>query len=146
MILDAKRVLPIWTNAFVQGRVAGMNMAGKKAPFTKLLPMNSIAFCGVPIISMGFTEAPKEKGYKVIEKNNLKKRVHKRLILKDNVIVGGCFVTNIDRAGIITGLIKDRIDVSDYLGSLLEDDFSFAYLSKELRKQRLESLNRALVI
>jgi NAD(P)H-nitrite reductase large subunit len=145
MILDAKRVLPIWTNAFVQGKVAGINMAGRKLSFKKLLPMNSITFCDIPIISMGLTEPLDGKGYKVLERNDLRNKVHKRLILKDNVIVGGCFVTNIDRTGIFTGLIKDKVDVSDYIGYLLEDDFSFVCLKKELRKKRMESVNRSLI-
>ncbi len=145
MVLGKKRVLPIWTNAYVQGKVAGINMAGKKLAFTKLLPMNSITFCDVPIISMGFTEAPNKEEYKVIEKNDIKNNIHKRIILKDNVLVGCCFVTNIDRAGIITGLMKDSIDVSDYIGALLDDDFSFAHFTKEFRAERLKTVNKAIV-
>jgi NAD(P)H-nitrite reductase large subunit len=144
MILDAKRVLPIWTNAFVQGRIAGTNMAGQKLPFTKLLPMNSITFCDVPIISMGLTEPHEEKGVKVLEQNDLKNSVHKRLIIKDNVIVGGCFVTDIDRTGIFTGLMKEKVDVSDYIGVLLDDDFSLAYLKKALRSKIFRTVNKAL--
>lgn len=144
MIIDARRVLPIWTNAYVQGKVAGINMAGEKLSFKKLLPMNSITFCDTPIVSMGLTEPLEGKGYKVIEKNDLKNNIHKRLILKDNVIVGGCFVTSIDRTGIFTGLIKDKVDVSDYIGELLDDDFCFINLSPKLRQQRLETVNRSL--
>lgn len=146
MVLGAKRVLPIWTNAYIQGKVAGMNMAGEKLSYDKLLPMNSITFCDVPIISMGLTEAPEGSGYKVIEKNDLRNNVHKRFILKDNIIVGGCFVTSVDRAGIFTGLIKNKIDVSDYIGDLLNDDFNFIYLKKELRERMMNTMNRSLIL
>lgn len=145
MIIDAKRVLPIWTNAFVQGKVAGINMAGRKLNHKKLLPMNSITFCDVPIISMGLTEPLSDKSCKVIEKNDLKSNIHKRLILKGNHIVGGCFVTAIDRSGIITGLMKNSVDVSDYTSILLEDDFSFAHLKKALRAKLLKEVNRSLI-
>ena len=145
MIIDAKRVLPIWTNAYVQGKVAGINMAGQKLDHKKLLPMNSITFCDVPIISMGLTEPLEGKSYKMLEKNDLKNSVHKRLILKNDKIVGGCFVTDIDRTGIFTGLIKEKIDVGDYTKELLDDDFSFANLKKALRSRLLRETNKSLI-
>lgn len=145
MVIDAKRVLPIWTNAFVQGKIAGMNMAGGKISYKQLLPMNSITFSDVPIVSMGLTEAPDNKDYRVIEYDDLENNIHKRLILKGNVIVGGCFVTNIDRTGIFSGLIKNKIDVSEYLDVLLDDDFSFVCLKKELREILMKNVNKSLI-
>ena len=40
----------------------------------------------------------------------------------------------IDRAGIYTGLIKDRVDISSFRENLLKDDFGLLSLPKEYRK------------
>ena len=45
----------IWPCAFEQGRVAGLNMAGKKVKYDGSFRMNSLDFYGLPVISMGIT-------------------------------------------------------------------------------------------
>jgi NADPH-dependent 2,4-dienoyl-CoA reductase/sulfur reductase-like enzyme len=46
---NQKRVMPILPNASIQGRIAGMNMAGKDVPYPGGLAFNSIPLCGMNI-------------------------------------------------------------------------------------------------
>jgi len=61
-------------------------------------------------------------------------------MLQDDLIVGAVFVNGIDRAGIICGLIRDRINVKNFKQSLLDDNFGYISLPRKLRRERLETL------
>jgi NAD(P)H-nitrite reductase large subunit len=128
------RVVPIWPNAVKQGKIAGYNMAGNQKEYEGSLPMNSVELCGIPTISVGVTDPPDEKGYEKIEFLNAKRSIYKKVILQEEVIVGAIFVGDINRAGIYTGLIKNRVQVSDFKEHLLQDNFGLIYLPKEYRK------------
>jgi NAD(P)H-nitrite reductase large subunit len=55
-------------------------------------------------------------------------------VLHHNVLVGAIFVGDIDRAGIYTGLIRDRVDVRAFKEHLLSGSFGLISLPRDLRK------------
>ena len=55
-------------------------------------------------------------------------------MLKGDRVVGAIFVGQIDRAGIVTGLIRERINVSPFKDLLLTDEFGLISLPAEYRK------------
>jgi NAD(P)H-nitrite reductase large subunit len=57
------------------------------------------------------------------------------VILRDGRVAGALFVGEVDRAGIFTGLIRSKLDVSGFQSSLLEQDFGLLSLPVEYRKQ-----------
>jgi NAD(P)H-nitrite reductase large subunit len=61
-------------------------------------------------------------------------RVYKKLVLRGDRIVGAIFIGDIERAGIYTGLIRRRMDVSDYRDVLLSEEFGLLSLPAEYRK------------
>ena len=73
-----QRILAILPNAYFQGRSAGISMAGGSEPFDKAMPMNSIGFFDLHIITAGSYIGDKDvvideyKNYKVLfTKDNL---------------------------------------------------------------------------
>ncbi|MBN2097880.1 MAG: FAD-dependent oxidoreductase, partial [Candidatus Omnitrophica bacterium] len=133
-VLGANRVLAIWPVALRQGKLAGYNMSqGKKQQYLGGLAMNAVELCALPTISVGLTNL-QEKNCQSVEVFDKAKSIYKKLVLKDNKIVGAILVGNIERAGIYTGLIKDKVDVSAFQDALLEKDFGLVYLPKEYRK------------
>ena len=130
---QSSRVIAIWTEAFRQGRIAGYNMAGSSKGYNGSLAMNSVELCGVPTVSVGETD-PADDGAEIIEKFDTKKRIYKKVILRDDIINGFIFINDIDRAGIYTGLIRDRINVRDFKTHLLKEDFGVISLPQEYRK------------
>ncbi len=124
-------VIAIWPVAARQGSVAGFNMAGKKAEYDGMFPMNSVTILGVPSISFGLTN-PKAGAYQVLLSNEGGK--YKKIVLKDGIIVGVVLVNAIERAGIFGLLIKQKLDVSALKKQLLFDDFGFLVLPKDFRK------------
>ena len=54
---------------------------------------------------------------------------------KEGVLVGMTFLGDIERAGILFYLMKNKVNVSAFKQALLADDFSLAALPVELRRE-----------
>ncbi len=134
MLIDACRPIAIWPNAYRQGYIAGCNMAGVARRYDGSFPMNSIEVCGVPTISVGLTDPPAGEGYEILDKYERDALVYKKLVLHHNILVGAIFIGDIDRAGIYTGLIRDRVDVRAFKEHLLSGSFGLISLPRDLRK------------
>jgi hypothetical protein len=59
--------------------------------------------------------------------------------MKDNFIVGMISVGNIEKSGIIFGLMRDRVNVEGFKQSLLADNFGLAFFPRALWQERLET-------
>jgi NAD(P)H-nitrite reductase large subunit len=123
-------------NAARQGRVAGANMAGADQTFEGSLAMNAVEIAGVATISVGLTtpSAGGGDGLEVLEDFDAKSGQYRKVVLKQNRVVGSVFVGAIDRAGILTGLIRTGTDVTSFRDRLLSPDFGLVWLPKEYRK------------
>jgi len=128
-----KRTIPIFPNAYRQGLIAGCNMAGGRRTYAGGLAMNSVEVLGLPTISVGVTD-PDGEGCEVLSDLDEEGPVYKKVVLKGGRVVGAIFVGDVDRAGIITGLIRERVDVSEFRDVLLTDDFGLISLPREYRK------------
>ncbi len=115
----------IWPCAFEQGRVAGLNMAGKKVKYDGSFRMNSLDFYGLPVISMGITRIDGNAFQQVERKTE---NTYRKLVLRDGCIVGAILVGQVQKAGILTALLKKRVNVSDYLPFLMSNRINFADL------------------
>lgn len=133
LISGEKRCIPILPTASRQGYIAGCNMAGRKRTYEGGMAMNAVDICGLPTISLGLT-VPDGDGYEVLSTSDEEAGVYKKLVLKGDRIVGAIFIGSIERAGIITGLIRDRISVGGFKDMLLTDEFGLISLPTEYRK------------
>jgi NAD(P)H-nitrite reductase large subunit len=131
------RLSPIWPNAYIGGRTAGYNMAGIATEYPGGTAMNALNYFGIDITSAGIATVPSSDGYEVISKQE--SNTYQKVILKDNIIVGMIFVTNIEKSGIIFGLMRDRVNVESFKQSLLADDFGLAFLPRSTWQGWLEA-------
>jgi NAD(P)H-nitrite reductase large subunit len=139
-ILKSYRTIPVWPNAYLQGKIAGYQMAGsEKFRYEGSFMMNSIEVAHIPTISIGLTNPPSSDGYQVIKKFDRLSNDYRKVILKGDVIVGAIFTGHIDRAGIITGLLRDGTKVKGFKKELMSDQFGFISFPKALRKERLSN-------
>lgn len=136
IIYKEQRVLPILPNAYLQGENAGRNMAGETSVFKGGFAMNSIGFFGLPMITAGIIK-PEDTGYEVLVKSLPEKASYKKIVFKDNKVVGFICLNQVDRAGIITSLISEEIPVDSFKDALLQDNFGYIDLPEQLRKGRL---------
>jgi len=134
-IMDQNRLLPLWPLAVLEGQVAGYNMAGKTTAYMGGTNMSSLKYFGIPIVSIGLANSKEEPALEVLIKEDAEQNVYKKLVLKNNVIVGLTLVNSIERAGILFYLMKNAINVKKFKQKLLEDDFSWATLPTGLQRK-----------
>lgn len=105
---DTSRVLALLPNAYKQGYAAGVNMAGGDKLYDDAMPMNAIGFFGLHVITAGSYD-----GEEVVSGEG---NVYKKLVIKDNKLVGYIMIGDILRAGIYTRLIREQtpLDEVDY--------------------------------
>jgi NAD(P)H-nitrite reductase large subunit len=140
LVMGENRLLPLWPVAYRQGAVAGANMAGQPEEYTGFFAMNSIELFGLPLISMGRLEAPPGSDYEVLAREDA--RGYRKIILKDGIIEGAIFLHDIDRAGIVTGLMREKLPVKGFKDDLLAEGLGLLALPHEWRKEKLSSPNR----
>ncbi len=129
------RLTPIWPNAYIGGRTAGFNMAGRPTEYPGGMAMNSMKYFGLNVVSAGIV-VPPDDGYEVITSN--KNGAYRKVVLKDGVAVGLIFAGDIEQSGIIRGLMQNQINVNEFKQSLVADDFGLAFLPGELWRPELE--------
>jgi len=134
-VYGENRVTPVWPNAYTGGRVAGLNMAGRKAEYGGGTAMNALKYFGVNIVSAGMVTAP-DDSYEVISRRG--DGIYKKVIIKDGRILGMVFAGDIEKAGIIYNLMKDKVKVGTFKEALVADDFGLASLPEKIWRARLE--------
>lgn len=138
---ESPRVNALWPNAIEQGRIAGQNMVEEKFTYSGSLGMNSVSFYGLPVISAGVTRPP--EGMEVLTRIDKEKRIYKKIVLKEGILKGYILVGEIDRAGILTGFIKEKQEVKDFKEALLDEEISLLVLPSEVRKEKVREGVRA---
>ena len=99
------RVLALLPNAYFQGNVAGVNMAGGEVEQTDAIPMNAIGFFGSHILSAGVYEG------ECI--SHIQGDIYKKLFVKDKKLVGFILINDFLRAGIYTALVREKTPLAD---------------------------------
>lgn len=113
----------LWTNAEEMGRTAGKNMSGAGLKYRGFLAvMNSTEVLGVPVISIGLIE-PEGKGYEVVTEDSIDS--YRKLVFKDDLLVGAIFIGEVIRPGIYTNLIRNRIPAGRLKEEAIRGDLSF---------------------
>jgi nitrite reductase (NADH) large subunit len=120
----------IWPCAFEQGRIAGLNMAGKEARYVGSFRMNSLDIYGLPVISMGLTRGNRD-GLQEFERKT--KGSYRKLVLQDGRIVGAILVGQVQKAGFLSTLLRKRVDVSEHVAFLMSDRLNVADLLPFMR-------------
>jgi NAD(P)H-nitrite reductase large subunit len=129
----------IWPMAVEQGRIAGLSMAGQKAEYAGSVRMNSIGnFIGFPAMSVGVTRADEcsytEEECYFQEITRRTENTYKKLVLKNECIVGAIFVGQTQKTGLVSTLLRRQINVSDYIPTLMANNLNFVELLPLLRR------------
>ena len=113
---------PIWPVAVKEGIIAGNNMCGKERRMTDFFASKStMNFLGIPTLSLGIN-TPEDDSYQVeIEEKNGN---YKKMILKDGKIYGALLQGDLSYAGVLTQLIRRKIDISRVKKPVFQIDYS----------------------
>jgi NAD(P)H-nitrite reductase large subunit len=134
-ITGDNRVIPIWPGAYIGGRTAGFNMSGVSAEYPGSTIMNSLNYFGLDITTAGQFEPVDDATAETI--SDCSDGAYRKIILTGNRITGMVFINQIEKAGIIYGLMKDKVDVTDFKEELLSEQFGLLHLPHDLRQERI---------
>ncbi len=125
-----QKILALLPNAFLQGEIAGQNMAGKETYYLNAMPMNAIGFFGLHIITAGSYE-----GEAYTETDGAEN--YKKLVTADNELKGFILMGDVKRAGIYTYMIKWHMPIDECDFELLKTKPQLVAFSREYRNEKL---------
>lgn len=128
---NTDRILALLPNAFMQGEVAGKNMAGEETLYLNAIPMNAIGFYGLHIITAGSYDGDED----ITE--DADKEIYKKLVFKDGLLKGFILMGDVARAGIYTSMIKEQIPLTEVDLDLLRDKPQMMMFGKARREEKL---------
>ncbi len=123
------RVIAILPNAYMQGRCAGINMAGGSEIYDSAIPMNAIGFFGLHALTAGSCS-----GEMYEERTDTSIR---RLFIRDGMLMGFMMLGKIDGAGIYNAMIRSRTPLDSVNFEILKKGASLAAFSREYRRNKL---------
>jgi len=122
------KVLAILPNAVLQGYTAGQNMAGENVTFEKGIPMNSIGFFGLHIMTAGTYEG---EVYEEKTEDSLK-----RIFTKDDLLKGFMLIGLEERAGILTSMIREKTPLSSVNFEIMKKVATTAAFPADIRRKK----------
>src|SRR3990172_10892086 len=102
----AERVTPIWPNAYIGGRVAGFNMAGRETGHAGGTGMNALSYFGLAIVSAGLQEPGDGPEFETLVSSDAE-AAYRKVVLREGRVAGLTFVSDIEKSGIVFGLMRD---------------------------------------
>jgi NADPH-dependent 2,4-dienoyl-CoA reductase/sulfur reductase-like enzyme len=113
----------IWPNAIEQGRIAGLNMIGKHTEYDGAEVVNVLDIFDTPVVTMGRTSQDIGKCDVI---SRFTPQTSKKILLKNNKIIGLQYVGTIRNVGTFYSLMKKGTDASSIKERLLDDNFIIA--------------------
>ena len=130
--VDIARKIPwvnaIWPEAVNQGRLAGMNMAGRPVACKGSLGRNVIRIFDLDVMSCGVFDPPENSDHQVISDINHRKSIYRKLVFRDDILVGMVMVNGIDLGGLLVSLIQSEIPLRMSKETLLNPNFNYKQL------------------
>ena len=127
------RVYGIIPPAIEQAKVAGLNMLREGSETYKgTVPSNALKVAGVTLTSIGLAQPP-ERGYDEIKSIDATKGIYKKIVIKDNRVVGTILLGERKQVGPLRRLISEKINVSNFKDQILREDFDIRSVLKSHR-------------
>lgn len=133
---------PNWINAYRQGWIAGNNLSGKTIDYEGSIAINSIEYGGLPFISMGNVN-PVGKEYEIFTHQSFTENAikngrsitYRKMVFRDNHLVGAIFVGDIRCTGFAFELIKNKTDISKIKNKIATESRGFFTFFFDTKKE-----------
>ena len=130
--IDIARKTPwvnaIWPEAVAQGRIAGMNMAGRRTAYKGSLSRNVIRIFGMDVMTAGLITPPDPEGYDIRNVRDPKAKIYRKLVFRGDRLVGMVMVNRIEQGGVLMSLIQSETPIRLPREVLLKPGFNFRQL------------------
>lgn len=120
---------PIWPTAVKEGLIAANNMCNKDIYMEDFFgSKNTMNFCGVATMSLGNVIKPDDTYEEAVE---IKGKDYKKIIHKNGTIYGAIVQGDLSYVGVLTQLIKDKINIDRVKKPIFQIDYSDFFNEKE---------------
>ncbi|MFW6129037.1 MAG: NAD(P)/FAD-dependent oxidoreductase [Candidatus Aminicenantaceae bacterium] len=113
--------------SFAQAQTAAYNILGQNKKYEGTIMSNTLKVMGISLTSIGLVN-PEEKTYEEFREVDKEKGVYKKIVVRDGIIVGAIWLGTKEGANQINRLITQKVDISKWKDSILEDDFDFSII------------------
>jgi nitrite reductase (NADH) large subunit len=134
LLNDERRVIAILSLAYEQGRVAGLNMAGRVTRYPGGIALNSMSLFGLSLMTMGITLTDKRPDLTALVYRS--EGLYRKLIFRGDTLVGAILIGDVASGGILTSLIKSRRPLAFPREQLLRSDLVEVQVAREAAATR----------
>lgn len=121
-IIHNHRLYGIWPASEAQGRIAGINMAGGNEIYKGTTISNVLKVVGIDLVSIGEIDA--DNKFESNVKKDTKNFLYKKLIFKDDIIIGAILFGDKKNWLKIKRAIENKINIKNIKEQLLKWDLS----------------------
>ncbi len=118
----------IWPEAASQGRIAGINMAGRRMGYRGSLSRNVLRILNLDVMALGMVNPPENSGFEVIQVSDPHRKTYRKLVFRENILNGAVLVNAVEQGGILMGLIQNEIPLDIPHRLLADPVFNFKQL------------------
>ena len=118
----------IWPEAVAQGRLAGMNMAGRPVAGNGSLGRNVIRIFDLDVMTGGIVSPTATDGLEILRRHDPLGRCYQKLVFQEDRLVGMVMVNRIEQGGVLLALIQRRTPIPGPKENLLSSGFNYARL------------------
>ncbi len=109
-----------WVNAYRQGRLAGLTMAGGTPDPYEPVYLNSLSVCGLPIITAGASRIDEPEDADVYVSESPARPAYKRFVVRGGRLIAVTLVNDVDRAGVFQYLVREKVDIGRVAQTLFD--------------------------
>lgn len=118
----------LWPEAVNQGRIAGMNMAGREVAHPGSLSRNVMRIFDFDIMTGGIVNPENNGRYEVVRRMDERRRRYRKLVFEGEVLKGMVLLNEVEQGGVLLALMASRHPVRVSKKRLLEPGFNFCQL------------------
>ena len=118
----------LWPEAAAQGRVAGLNMTGRRVAYPGSLSRNVMRIFDMDLLTVGIANPDADSGCRILQTEGGDRTRYRRLVFRDDLLVGAVMINDIDQGGVLRALIENRVPIRSPAERLLRPGFNFGQL------------------
>lgn len=126
-----------WVNAYRQGRIAGLRMAGETTTPYDPVYLNSLNVFSLPIITMGSSRVDRPKNADVYVADVPQRPAYTRFVVRGEKLVAATFVNDVNRAGVFQYLMREKKAIGDVVEALFHERLEGMDYLQELHNETI---------
>jgi NAD(P)H-nitrite reductase large subunit len=94
------------------------------------LSRNVMRVFNLDVLTIGNANPSVDVGYRCLQTGGVARPYYRRLVLKDDILVGAVMINQIEQGGVLRSLIENRIPIRRPPETLMKPGFNFGQLIK----------------